>query len=278
MTSSGNKPNSYHQTKEEYNVQTSENNNNTTKDIVQITIAPDFLIKYNPSRKRVLQLITAGWSNASIAEDLNFSTKNIESITTLLIRLAKIHDTNGHLNPRARLVAKCYHARKLRYQISQEPPNELLSEDQTGTLLLVAAGLSNKTIGKILGISEKTVESRLNNLFLQFGINAKANKVINPRLRLIAVSNARQNITPDAFDEVWQKTNNVDMEYIVNNPHELRDDILKLARKLVEEAPKYRDNAHKEHMRTKEQHTNMNPAHAPYNRLNQNTQNKQEKR
>ena len=252
---------------------TSENTNNSHpgKDNVQVSIAPDFLIKYNPSRKRVLQLIAAGWSNASIAEDLNFSTKNIESITTLLIRLAKLQDQHGNLNPRARLVAKCYHAQKLRYQASQEPPNELLSEDQTATLLLVAVGLSNKTIGKILGISEKTVESRLNNLFLQFGINAKANKIINPRLRLIAASNSRQNITFEAFDTIWQKTNNVDLEQVVNNPQELRETVMKVANNLVEEAPKHRDNANKEQVPPVQQRTTyINPAHIQnvYNRLN----------
>ena len=258
-------------------MQTSNNNsNNLAKDIVQVSIATDFLIKYNPSRKRVLQLIACGWSNASIAEDLNFSTKNIESITTLLIRLAKIHDTGGHLNPRARLIAKCYHAQKLRYLPSQEPPNELLSEDQTATLLLVSAGLANKTVGGLLGISEKTVESRLNNLFLQFGVNAKANKVVNPRLRLIAVANSRQNITPEVFDEIWQKTNNVDLAQILNSPQELRENVLSLARKLVEEAPKHRDNAHKEQMFAQQQHqqyTYINPAHSQaYNRLNPNPQ------
>ena len=261
---------------------TPDNTNNTTKDSVQISIAPDFLIKYNPSRKRVLQLIASGWSNASIAEDLNFSTKNIESITTLLIRLAKIHDANGHLNPRARLVAKCHHAKKLRYIPAQEPPNELLSQDQTATLLLVSAGLSNKTIGRILGISEKTVESRLNNLFLQFGINAKANKLINPRLRLIAVTNARSNITPEVFDEVWQRTNNVDLEQVVNNPQELREAVLRLAAKLVEDAPKHRDNAQKEQafpqQHNLQQQAYVNPAHAQnlYNRLNPNQQVRQQ--
>ncbi len=261
-------------------MQTTDNTNTPGKDIVQVSIAPDFLIKYNPSRKRVLQLIASGWSNASIAEDLNFSTKNIESITTMLIHLAKIHDTNGHLNPRARLVGKCHQARKLRYFPSQDPPNELLSEDQTATLLLVSAGLSNKTTGKILGISEKTVESRLNNLFLQFGINAKNNKVVNPRLRLIAVANARQNITAEAFDEVWQRTSTVDLEQVVNNPQELREAVLKLASKLVEEAPKHRDNSHKEQMLAQQQkqpYTYVNPAHTQtYNRLNPNPQYKQQ--
>ena len=260
----------------------SENTNeNPAKDLIQVSIAPDFLIKYNPSRKRVLQLIACGWSNASIAEDLNFSTKNIESITTLLIRLAKIHDVNGHLNPRARLVAKCYHAQKLRYNPSQEPPNELLSEDQTATLLLVAAGLSNKTTGKILGISEKTVESRLNNLFLQFAVNAKANKVINPRLRLIAITNSRQNITFEAFEEIWQKTNNVDLEQVVNNPQELRETLFRIAGKLVEEAPKHRDNAHRQRMLLQQQRAAesfVNPAHTQslYNRLNTNPQSRQQ--
>ena len=223
--------------------------NELEKDTVQITIAPDFLIKYNPSRKKVLQLIAGGWSNASIAESLNFSTKNIESITTTLIRLAKIYSGNEttslHLNPRSRLIAKCYHAQKLKYEQSNAPPNELLSEDLTATLLLVAVGLSNSTTGKILGISEKTVESRLNNLFLQFAVNAKANKVINPRLRLIAVANARQNITYEAFQEIWNKTNNADLEQVVNNPQELKEVLFRVAKNLVEEAPKLRDNVHK---------------------------------
>ena len=252
-------------------LQTENQNNNPSKDTVQVSVAPDFLIKYNPSRKRVLQLIAAGWSNASIAEDLNFSTKNIESITTMLLRLAKLHDPHGHLNPRARLVAKCFHAQKLRYENSQEPPNELLSEDQTATLLLVAIGLSNKTIGKTLGISEKTVESRLNNLFLQFGINAKANKVINPRLRLIAIANARQNITQEAFNTLWQKTNNVDLDQVINNAQDLRETALRLASKLVEEAPKQRNNASKQQqeLRPAQQYTYMNPSHmqSVYSRL-----------
>lgn len=251
------------------------NNSNSSKDIVQVTVAPDFLIKYNPSRKRVLQLIAAGWSNASIAEDLSFSTKNIESITTMLLRLAKLHDPNGHLNPRSRLIGKCYHAHKVSYELSNEPPNELLSEDQTATLLLVAAGLSNKSVGKVLGISEKTVESRLNNLFLQFGINAKANKIINPRLRLIATANARQNITYETFDTLWQMTNNIDLDQVINNPQELRETTLKLARKLVEEAPKYRDNASKQlEGKPAQQYTFMNPSHIQnvYNRLAQEKQ------
>lgn len=251
--------------------------NNLAKDIVQITIAPDFLIKYNPSRKRVLQLIATGWSNASIAQDLNFSTKNIESITTMLIRLAKIHDVNGHLNPRSRLVAKCFHAGKIKYLPSQEPPNELLSVDQVATLLLVAVGFSNNTIGRILGISEKTVESRLNNLFLQFAINAKANKIINPRLRLIAVANSRQNLTFDTLQEIWHKTNNVDLEQVVNNPQDLKETLFKVASKLIEEAPRYRDNAHKQRQLAAQQGGQTQYVHPEqvqrvYNRLNPNPQ------
>lgn len=260
------------------NNESNESNEFQVKDIVQVVISPDFLIKFNPSRKRVLQLIAAGWSNASIAEDLNFSTKNIESITTMLIRLAKVHDVNGHVNPRARLVGKCYHAQKLRYLPSQEPPNELLSIDQTATLLLVAAGLSNNTTGRILGISEKTVESRLNNLFLQFAVNAKANKVINPRLRLIAVTNARQNITYEAFQEIWDATNNVDLEQVVNNPQNLRETLFKLASKLMEEAPRYRDNTHRQKQMAKGKQTFVNPEQTSklYEQLNPNADIKEE--
>ncbi len=272
----GNKPNSYHEFSKKENIVSLENNsNNPIRDNVQVSIAPDFLIKYNPSRKRVLQLIASGWSNASIAEDLNFSTKNIESITTMLIRLAKIHDPNGHLNPRARLVGKCSNASKLRYLPSQELPNELLSVDQTATLLLVSVGLSNKAIGKILSISEKTVESRLNNLFLQFAVNAKANKVINPRLRLIAVTSARQNITFEAFQTIWQKTNNVDLDQVVNNPKELRETLSFFANNLVQEAPKHRDNAHRQQILQAQEKAAQafgNPLHSQpnlYNRLNQ---------
>lgn len=256
-------------------------NDNPEKDSIQISIAPDFLIKYNPSRKRVLQLIAAGWSNASIAENLNFSTKNIESITTTLIRLAKIYNNNEsaslYLNPRARLIAKCCYAQKLRYELSQESPNELLSEDLTATLLLVSVGLSNCTIGKILGISEKTVESRLNNLFLQFAVNAKANKIINPRLRLIAVANARQNITYEAFQEIWNKTNNVDLEQITNNPAELKETLFRVAKGLVEEAPKRRNNAHKQQMMTTQGERQFVSPHTKvlFNRLTPGSQNPQ---
>lgn len=257
---------------------TNNSNESLEKDSIQISIAPDFLIKYNPSRKRVLQLIAAGWSNASIAENLNFSTKNIESITTTLIRLAKIYNNNEtaslHLNPRARLIAKCHYAQKLKYEPSQESPNELLSEDLTATMLLVSVGLSNCTIGKILGISEKTVESRLNNLFLQFAINAKANKIINPRLRLIAVANARQNITYEAFQEIWNKTNNVDLEQSVNNPEELKTTLFKIAKSLVEEAPKRRNNVHRQQQMAAQGDRQFVSPHTKvlFNRLNPNPQ------
>ena len=88
------------------------------------------------------------------------------------------------------------------------------------------------------------------------------------------MSNARQNITFEVFDAVWQKTNNVDIDQVVNNSQELREMVLQLAAKLVEEAPRHRDNVSKEQLQQpaqqRQQYTYINPAHTQnvYNRLN----------
>ena len=49
-----------------------------------------------------------------------------------------------------------------------------LTEREAEVLRLVAAGMSNKTIAAQLGLSDKTVERHLGNIFAKLGVNSRA--------------------------------------------------------------------------------------------------------
>ncbi len=152
------------------------------------------------NRIKTLKLLLAGYSNNCIAQELNFSLKNIESIIAKLFRRCSIITRGSHshlINPRAKLLSNGICKEWLKYSLEDKIKNrELLSRNQFLTLILCAAGSSNKAIAEFLCISPKTVESRLNSLFNQFSVSSQSDKQVNPRIRLIVTTLRQKVLSP----------------------------------------------------------------------------------
>ncbi|MDX1917951.1 MAG: LuxR C-terminal-related transcriptional regulator [Candidatus Caenarcaniphilales bacterium] len=185
------------------------------------------------NRLRTLKLLLAGYSNNCIAKELNFSLKNIESIIAKLFRRCGIitRGASSHLiNPRVKLMVNGLTKEWLRYNFVDEvtKPQELLSRNQYLTLVLCAAGCSNKAIADFLCISSKTVESRLNALFNQFGVNAQADKQVNPRIRLNYNALAQKVITPNAIRISAEILNAEEWDDVIKNREQIKETFLRM--------------------------------------------------
>ncbi|HEY9885688.1 MAG TPA: helix-turn-helix transcriptional regulator [Vampirovibrionales bacterium] len=184
------------------------------------------------SRLLTLKLLLEGYSNNCIAKELNFSLKNIESIIAKLFRRSSII-TRGpfsHLiNPRAKMLASGVYKDWLRYNVQEAAKNqELLSRNQYLTLVLAAAGSSNKAISEFLCISSKTVESRLNALFNQFNVNNQTEKQVNPRVRLIVTALTQKVLTPYAIKVSYEVLNPENWENIIQDREQIKETFLRL--------------------------------------------------
>jgi DNA-binding NarL/FixJ family response regulator len=185
------------------------------------------------NRLRTLKLLLDGYSNNCIAKELNFSLKNIESIIAKLFRRCGIITRGPQsylINPRAKLLSGGICKDWVRYSTEEKSRNrELLSRNQYLTLILCAAGCSNKAIADFLCISSKTVESRLNSLFNQFNVNAQSDeKQVNPRIRLI-VSTIRQKVlSPSAIKIASDILNPDNWAEVVKNREQVKETFLRL--------------------------------------------------
>ncbi|MDJ0626292.1 MAG: LuxR C-terminal-related transcriptional regulator [Candidatus Caenarcaniphilales bacterium] len=184
------------------------------------------------NRLKTLKLLLEGYSNNCIAKELNFSLKNIESIIAKLFRRSSIitRGPQSHLiNPRAKLLAGGVCKDWVRYSVEDKSRSrELLSRNQFLTLILCAAGCSNKAIAEFLCISSKTVESRLNALFNQFGVNSQSDKQVNPRIRLI-VSSIKQRVLTSYSIKVASEILNPDRwEEVIKNREQIKENFLRL--------------------------------------------------
>lgn len=157
-----------------------------------ILIDPIFLQGEDSSRLTALTLLLAGYNNTFIATQLNFSLKNIESIISKILIRANIKtrtDISSYFNPRISLLLHGLQNNWLEYNITQPASNSYsraqISKQNFLTLMMASVGCSNKALSELLCISRKTVESRLNSLFNQFGATNKLDQTINPRTRLI---------------------------------------------------------------------------------------------
>lgn len=184
------------------------------------------------NRLKTLKLLLAGYSNNCIAKELNFSLKNIESIIAKLFRRCSIitRGTQSHLiNPRAKLLATGIYKDWARYSIEEKSRNrELLSRNQFLTLILCAAGCSNKAIADFLCISSKTVESRLNALFNQLGVNSQSDKQVNPRIRLIVTALRQKVLTPYSIKMACDLLNVEIWADIVRDREMVKENLLRL--------------------------------------------------
>jgi DNA-binding NarL/FixJ family response regulator len=184
------------------------------------------------SRLKTLKLLLGGYSNNCIAKELNFSLKNIESIIAKLFRRSSIitRGAVSHLiNPRAKMLALGVCKDWLRYPIQDKSRSlELLSRNQFLTLILCAAGCSNKAIAEFLCISSKTVESRLNALFNQFGVNSQSDKQVNPRIRLIVSAIKQKVLSPYSIKAACDSLNVEDWAEVVKNREQIKENFLRL--------------------------------------------------
>lgn len=184
------------------------------------------------NRLKTLKLLLAGYSNNCIAKELNFSLKNIESIIAKLFRRCSIITRGPQsylINPRAKLLSGGICKDWVRYNTEDKQRNrELLSRNQYLTLVLCAAGCSNKAIADFLCISSKTVESRLNSLFNQFAVNAEVEKQVNPRIRLIVSALRQRVLTPYAVKIASEILNPDKWVEIVKNREQIKETFLRL--------------------------------------------------
>lgn len=182
------------------------------------------------NRLKTLKLLLAGYSNNCIAKELNFSLKNIESIIAKLFRRCGIITRSSQsylINPRAKLLSGGICKDWVKYNAEDKPRNrELLSRNQYLTLVLCAAGCSNKAIADFLCISSKTVESRLNSLFNQFSVNTQCDKQVNPRIRLIVSSLRQKVLTPYAIKVASEILNPEKWTEIVKNREKIKETFL----------------------------------------------------
>lgn len=78
-------------------------------------------------------------------------------------------------------------ARKVVQHMTSEPrasgPSEALTEREVAVLRLTAQGLSNKEIGRRLGISARTVQGHLANIYGKLGVNSRTAAVVEGQRR-----------------------------------------------------------------------------------------------
>jgi|GEM_PF-2416866 len=183
------------------------------------------------NRIKALKLVLAGYNNNCIAQELNFSLKNIESIIAKFFRKCGILTKGGNsylINPRVKLLTHGVNNQWLRYKTQEEPAKNILSCKQFVSLLLCAAGCSNKAIAQFLNISVKTVESRLNSLFGVLGTTIKANKQINPRVRLVSSSIQQKLIFPYSIKVSSTILNSNCWDQVLDDREQIQEDFLRL--------------------------------------------------
>lgn len=197
----------------------------------ELHINLDFWKNEDESRIHVLKLLLAGYSNNFIASELNFSLKNIESIISKLFKKTGI-PTKGEdaklINPRAKLFVEGISKGWLQYRLeSRACPLDFLTRNQYLSLLLCAAGCSNKGIAEFLCISTKTIESRLNSLFHQFTVNIRLDKQINPRIKLLVNALCKRVITYDAIVLAAQALEPSKWEEVMSRREQIKDEFLR---------------------------------------------------
>ncbi len=112
-----------------------------------------------------------------------------------------------YYNQRIRLVLNLLSTDYIDYQ--PENPMRLIKDlgpRLNETLLLACSGLSNRGIAKILGINNKTVESRFSQLFDYFNIDTKVENNDNPRMVLFISAYCRGNATKAQLKRLYKET------------------------------------------------------------------------
>lgn len=194
--------------------------------VQEVMIDPLFCQGQDPNRLQVAKLLLAGYNNQVIANELNFSVKNIESIISKFFRKVNIitrGENARYINPRIKLLVHGLKNNWLSYHPSTAYlQNNFINRNQYLSLLLCAAGLSNRAISEFLCISNKTVESRFNTLFHQFGVSSSTGKQFNPRMRLTALSIINRILSTGAIIQASDSFDGRDWEDVITNRDQIQ--------------------------------------------------------
>lgn len=170
----------------------------------------------------VLKLLAQAKTNQSICEEKRISIKTIERIVA---NLNLKYDIDSKIfNSRLRLLVTLLSKDFLIYRTHAQPRLiTQLNQRLNFTLILTCIGFANKSIAKILTISEKTVELRLSQLFDYFGVDTKNQSKINPRVELLINAICRSNISLAKIKRLYKETQKERLEKIFENSKNFLD-------------------------------------------------------
>lgn len=173
--------------------------------------------EFTPSKLDVIEAAAYGYSNKSIANEYSLSIKTVEKAFAAIIK--KFEADNKLYSSRIRMISSLLANNFISYHVA-EPPKKLesLSSDLNHTLILSALGLSNHAMAMILGVTNKTIEKRLGQLFDLFGIETKNHDVENPRVLLLINALIRENISQEQLKKLYKETAAERLERIAKEP------------------------------------------------------------
>ncbi len=182
-----------------------------------IKIKEELSLRLSPNKAKLIEAISAGYSNKYIAEAFGVSLKAIEQNFT---ELNKQLGTRDELyNSRMRIISALISEDLAEYQ-SESKYSEVvdLSEILKQTLLLTAIGLSTQAIAQMLQVSVKTIEQRLGQLYDYFGIDTRSLDDANPRVILVIAALLKGNISEASIKRLHKETSLDRLKRILQQP------------------------------------------------------------
>jgi DNA-binding NarL/FixJ family response regulator len=171
----------------------------------------------NEKQKNIILSLAQGNSNSTIVENCQIPIKSVERILNSLVKKLKID--SKIFNPRLRLLMLLINKNIIEYQSNNPLRNiDNLDAKSLNTLSLMCTGFSNKSIARLLEISDKTVELRLANLFDVFSIDTKDNKEKNSRVELFISAFLRGLFSSNKLKRLAKETSEINLENIFNDP------------------------------------------------------------
>ncbi len=180
-----------------------------------IILSEEFSDKLSPKKAKLLHAISHGMSNKLIAESFGISIKAVEQA---FAELNKAFGTRDELyNSRLRIVASLIadgHA-NLETEI-RNSETTVLNDNLKQTLALTVIGLSTQAIAQMLGVSPKTIEQRLGQLYDYFSIDTQSQE--NPRVMLLLAAIIRGNIDLAQIKRLHRETSIDRLKRILQQP------------------------------------------------------------
>ncbi len=182
-----------------------------------ITITESLSEKLSPNKAKLLEAISAGYSNKYIAETFGVSIKAIEQSFT---ELNKSFGTRDELyNSRLRIISALIADDMASYYTDSNYSEVIdLNDNLKQTLLLTAIGLSTQAIAQMLKVSVKSIEQRLGQLYDYFGIDTRNLETANPRVILVIAALLKGNIDEASIKRLHKETSVERLKRIIQEP------------------------------------------------------------